>query len=271
MKIAVSILLIILFVPLFLIGLLSATVKFQLISSDFWLTTFEKNNIYTRMAQKIKETAESNLVSDGGSLKEAKVLTDLITPANVKDLVSNNLINLFGFMNGKTGTLNVYVPIGKFPKGLLPASVAGKSEVIPIDSLLSEFNVKGIGEAQIQALGQSGLWIGRIFVVDLVLIVGILFLLYLLTGPGKRFWNIGQGLLLSGFLVLGGFGFLVVVRGSMLTDWTKGSEPSQLILSTFLPYLLKDVLIVWLGVGVFLVIVGISLFFVKKRVYNVPK
>lgn len=271
MRVAGSILLIIFVVPFLLLGVLSSTVKFQLLNSDFWLSTFEKNNVYSRIAEEIKTSAEMQVEKKGGSLKDAKVLTDLITPTNLKDIISKNLTYTFDYMNGKANDFNAYIPVSKLPRDLLPVTVAGRSDTVPVETLLSEYNIRGVNKNQIWLLGNTGVWLTRLFVVDWIIVIILLLSLFFLTAPGKKFWNLGVTFVLSGLLLLGSFGFLEVIRSSMLTDWPKSSEPSQHILGTFLPFLLQNILIVWLGTGIFLVICGIVLFFVKKGVYNIRK
>lgn len=271
MRIVGSVLLIILLIPFLLLAVLSSTIKFQLLNSGFWLSTFEVNNVYSRIATEIKASAEGQVEKKGGSLNDAKVLTNLITPANLKDIISKNLTYSLDYMNGRTNQFNAYIPVSKIPRDLLPATIAGRSDTVPVSTLLSEYNIQGISKNQIWILGTVGLWATRLVVVDWAIVIILLVSLYFLTNPGKKFWNLGVAFVLSGLLLLGSFGFLEVIRHSMLTDWVTGNEPSQHILGTFLPYLLQNILFVWLIVGIFLVLTGIVLFFIKRRVYNVRK
>lgn len=266
-----SILLMVLFVPLLLLGVLSLTVKFQLLNSNFWLSTFEKNDVYSRVANEVKTSAEDQVKKEGGSLNDAKVLTDLISPTNLKDIVSKNLTYTLDYMNGKTSRFNAYIPISMMPRDLLPASIAGRSDTVPVETLLSEYNVRGIGKNQIWILGTVGLWVTRLIIVDLAIVIILLLSLFFLTEKGKKFWSIGTALILTGLIVLFASGFLEVIRSSMITDWPVSNEPSQHILGTFLPFLLQNILNIWFGIGGLLVIGGIALFFVKRRVYNIRK
>lgn len=271
MKNFLSILLTVLATPFLIVGLLLMTVKFQLLNSNFWLTSLERNNVYDRVALVIKTSAESQVAKEGGSVQDAKILTNLITPDNTKDIISKNLISVLNFTNGKTTNLDVYIPISKLPKHLLPASIADKPDVIPIETILSEYNIRGVSKNQIWILGMIGTWVTRILIVDWVIVAIFLASLFFLTQSGKKFWNIGATLILSGIIVVAGYVFLEIVRGSMINDWPKGNEPSQHILGTFLPFVLGDFLKLWIIAGIFLVVCGIALFFVRRRVYNGSK
>ena len=80
MKFFANTLLISLFVPLVLIGLLSATIKFQILNFNFWQTTLAANNVYTKLSQTLQTYEENQIVKEGGKKSDAKILTDLITP-----------------------------------------------------------------------------------------------------------------------------------------------------------------------------------------------
>lgn len=271
MRVLGSVILIILLIPTLLLGILAGSIRFQLLNSNFWLTTFEKNNIYSRVASEIKKSAEDQVEKEGGSVRDAKVLTDLITQENLKDIISKNLTYSLNYMNAKTPQFNVYIPVSKLPRDLLTANISGKVDTISLETLLSDYNVKGIDKNRIWLLGTVGMWATRLLIVDWVIILMISFSLYFLTVPGKKLLNLGIGFILTGVLLLGAFGFLEVIRGSMITEWPKGNEASQHILGTFLPYILRGITIVWLVIGVLLLLGGIALFFVKKPVYNKRK
>lgn len=268
MKVAASTLLIFLFVPLFLIGVLAATVRFQVLDSNFWLSTFSQNNVYANLADVIKKSAEDRTVVGGGSKTDAKVLTNLISPDNVQDIVSRNLLNLLGFVNGSSKELDIYFPVDKVPKGLLPEGLGVISDTIPITTLLNALNVQGFGPSQLKVIGSVGFWSTALLVLDFILLLIILVLLYILVVPGRRFVNLGIGLLLSGLIVLASFVFGETVRTSAVVQWSASTEFFQKILSTFSPIILQKILFLWLFIGAVSVALGVLLFFLKKRVYN---
>ncbi len=254
MKFTAKLVLILLFIPLFLVGILAISVKFQVLQPDFWQTTFRANDVYTKLAVALKNTAETQTVKEGGSLQEARVLTNLITSSNLQDFIEKNLENILDFANGKVKEAIVYIPINKLPGGLLPKNLGKISENMPLATLLAEFNVHGIQKAQIDSLSQVGLWSTRFLIADLVLIGLILAGLIFLVDEGNRFVAPGIAFLISGLLIL----------AVSLFVWVKGSEPSQVLLSTFAPYVLGKILRLWMWAGVTAVILGLILLFVKK-------
>jgi hypothetical protein len=271
MRTASKILVIALFIPLFLIGLLLSNIKFQALNTDFWLNTFEENRVYENLANSLKVSSDIKIDEGGGSSKDAEVLTGLITPENIKEIASNNLVNLLDFMNGKSERLDVYVPIGKLPKDLVPTNIGSKPDTIPIKQLLRSLNIQNISDSQIAGVSSTGLWVSILFFTDAALLLICLFLLFVLTQKGKRFWGMGTALLLSGITSLLVFLFGGAIRKSMFTDWQNSTEFSQLVLSSFAPFVLENFLTIWLIAGLTAVIIGMMLFFLKRPVYNVGK
>lgn len=268
MRVIASIFLILLFVPLFLIAILATTVRFQILDSNFWLGTFSQNNIYENLSTAIKKYAEDKTVASGGNKNDIRVLTDLITPANVQDGVTRNLTNVLNFVNGQTGMLDIYIPFDKIPKDLLPTTYDEKSNTIPLTSLLVSLNIQGIGKPQLNIISSIGFWSWTLLVMDLILVFVALTLQFLLTRPGRRFWNIAVGLLLSGLITI--FTFIIGegIRRSVITEWPKNTEPAMQIFAVFSPYILQRILVLWLVIGVCAIAFGILLFFFKRPVYN---
>ncbi len=246
-------------------GLLSTTARFQLLDTGFWLTTFEKNNVYDNFAKVLKTSTEKQTIKEGGNIGDAAFLTNLLTPENLKDITEKNLSNALTFLNGKSEELIVYIPVSKIPKDLLPKTIKPISEQMTAEELLKEFNIMGVKSAQIKNLSSIGSWTTYFWLTNFGLIVLVIFLLIRLVNNGSRFVAPGLVFILSGILTLAVVLFGFVVRGSMLTDWVKSSEPSQIILATFAPYIFWGVLRVWLFAGIGLLASGVLLLFLKKR------
>lgn len=265
MKFTANLILVLFIIPLFIIGILLSSVKFQLLAPSFWQTTFRSNNVYTNLANVLKDTAEQQTVKDGGSLQEARILTNLITPSNLQDLIEKNVKNILDFANGKTKEAVVYIPIKVLPKGLLPTNLGKIKENTSLTTLLEEFHVQGIQEQQVNNFSKTGQTVTFLLTIDIALLVVSLIGFFFLTDKGKRFAAPGVMFILTGVLILAITLFGYAVRGSMLTDWVKGTEPSQHILAPFAPYVLEGILKVWLIFGIFAILMGIVLIFLKKK------
>lgn len=265
MKFTAQLILIILFIPIFLLSVFSATVRFQFLKPNFWLTSFEKNNVYTGLALTLQNATENQIETEGGSRTEVKVLTGLITPENLKETIEKNLTNILNFANGKSGELVFYIPIQKIPKSLLPNNIGLLSEEMTAETLLQKFNVQGINKSQIETLKRVGMQSNYFFILNISVAILILIVLAVLVAKGGKFVAPAMALLPSGIITLLIVGLGYVIRMSMTTDWVKSSEPSQNILSTFAPYILQEVLHLWLYIGIGAIIIGIVLLFIKKR------
>ena len=234
-------------------------------STRFWLATFEKNNVYDNLAGVLKTGVEKRTVEKGGNRGDAAFLTNLATASNLKDVTEKNLTNILSFLNGESKELNVYIPINKIPKGLLPKNIKPISETMTIEELLKQFNIMGIQNAQIKNLASVGSWSTYFWVLNMALIGLIVFLLIRLTDHRSKFIASGAAFILSGILVFALSAFGYAVRGSMLTDWVKGSEPTQVLLAPFAPYILGEVLKMWFFAGIALLTSGGVLLVLRKK------
>lgn len=270
MKILAKILLITLFVPLSLAVILVTTVKLQLLDTNFWKDTFKENYVYSNLSVILKTGVNKQTEKGGGKPSDLEVLTDVITPDIIEDSISRNLDNFLGFANGKKKELLVYLPINKIPKELAPKSVALSSEEMPLTTLLSKFNINLGQDIPVSQFAYTGLATTYLIMGFSALSILCLFLLFVLTEKEKRFITPGLALIITSLILLGTVLFGYIIRGSMLTDWVNGIEPSQIILSTFAPYVLERILKLWTIIGIVILIIGIILSFVRKPSYTKP-
>jgi len=251
MKFLAKLILIILLLPIGLAVIISSTVKFQLLSPNFWKDDFKNNNVYIDLSNDLKVYAENQNIKGGGKVSDLKVITDVITPAIVEDFTTHNLDQTLGFVNGDKKEFLVYIPISKIPKELAPKSSALSSEEIPLSALMSKFNVDAgtIPISQIAFFGQS---INYLLIGSLILSILFLFLLFLLTEPGDRFISIGLFAVLLGFLVL-----------SLSKVFTSIQITNKIALD-ILPSVLQQISKTWTILGFGIIIFGIICFAVKK-------
>ncbi len=271
MKIAAQILLVVFFVILFFVGLVSATLKFQLLDYSFWKTSFQKHNVYQNLADISKTSFESQINKGGGSGSDIKILTDLITTENVKDLVDRNFKNFLDFANGNTPQINVYVPIDKIPKNFLPKNFAGIKSEMTLSDLLTKFNFQDWQNLPIQNLFNVGKYIFYFFATSVFLILVVFASLILLVEKGSRFISLGIAFVLSGGLTF----FFVVVITNLNTVLSRGlvdnSSNALIFLGTIFSPAITEIIYVWKVLGLILFVLGFALFFVKKPTYNNSK
>lgn len=254
MKNLAKLFLIILFVPFCLATILIATIKFQILDGGFWKTTLKNNNVYTNLSVVLKTAAENQTEKGGGKKNDIGLLTDIVTPKILEDFISRNFDNIFGFANNKKKELLIYIP----------KVVNFNSEELPLVAFLSKFHMAVGQDLPISQIGYVGIATTYSFILLFTLSLLCFFLLFILTESGKKFIAPGLAFIFSGVILLATTVFGYVIRMSMLTDWIKGKEPSQILLSTFAPYILQEILKVWTIVGISLLILGIILVFIKK-------
>lgn len=264
MRIVGSIILTLLTIPLFLIGLLVFTLKFQLLESKFWESAFEKNNTYASLTNVLKKSIEQETIKEGGSVSEIKLITDLATTENVGDFINRNLENVLNYANGKVNDLLVYIPISRTPKGFLPATFANLPEMMPLTALLTKLKVVGFTPEQIQYISLLGVGGTYLLILDLALVVIFLIFLLLLVKKGSRFIAPGLAFIFTGVIVVGVSIAGMVIKTQMMKDLVLRSSVAEVILGTVAPPIMSEILRVWIIVGIAAILAGIILFFVKK-------
>lgn len=270
MRYAAQFLLIAFFVVMSLVMLLSGTVKFQLLNFRFWQDDFTKNNVYQNIALSTKNSLESQIGKEGGSKNDAKVLTDLITPGNVKDFVDKNLQNILSFANGEKSQIIVYLPVDKFPKNLLPGNLSGIQSEMPLTDLLTKFNYQGYTSLPLASFSQAGKVASLIFFGSVILLIVFMILLILLVEAGGRFIAPGVALLLSGLLTISSAKVIESLKS--LQSFTQGNSSFIYNLAgIILPPLINGLTRIWYPAGIGLVALGLILFFIRKPSYNRQK
>lgn len=271
MKVAAQVLLIIFFIILFFVGLSSAAFKFQLLDYNFWQNTFQKHNVYQNLAIVSRNSFESQIAKEGGNKNDIKILTDLITEENSRDVVNHNLRNLLSFANGASTQINVYLPIDKVPKSLLPKSISGIKTEMPLTDLLTRFNFQDWQKLPWQDLSNVGKISYYLFVGTVSLLLLISVLLILLVEKKARFIGLGIAFVLSG-----GFTFFLVsiianMNQILSKDVVQESSILSVVVGTVIPPIVTEMISSWQILGIILIAVGVALFLIKKPSYNSSK
>jgi hypothetical protein len=270
-KIAAQILLTIFFIILFSVGLISATFKFQLLNYNFWEASFQKYNVYQNLANVGKTSFESQIDKEGGNKNDVKILTDLITPENVKDVVDRNLLNFLDFANGSSSQIIIYLPVDKIPKNLLPENIAGVKSEMTIQDLLTEFNFQDWQNLPLQNLFNIGQYISYFFAGAASLLLLVLIFLILLVGKGSRFICLGIAFILSGSLAFFFADVVTSLNATFLKGLVENSSIALVIAGTIFSPVVTEMVFVWKILGLILLILGFGLFFVRKPTYNSSK
>ncbi len=264
MKFTAKLFLVALIVPFLLLAIIAASIKFQLLNPKFWLSTFEKHNVYETTATALKEQAEGQVVKGGGNKNDTRILTDLITPENLKDFTEKNITNFLSYANGKSPELKVSLPVKKIPRGLLPKNFANLPEEITLSTLLSKFDIKAVTQGQIQQVSILGPGVTYFLIFDLILTGLFLFFLILLTDSGSRFLAPGISLVLTGLLAFFAGLSAYHPNGVPVASSRSPSLAEILILNT-VPPIMKEVMTGWIIIGIALMVGGGVLLVLKKR------
>jgi len=271
MKSIATVILSVLTAILIIIGVGAATIRFQVLSPNFWETTLQKNDTYSNLSGVLKKAVEDQITSEGGRVGDAKILTDLITPVNLKEIIDRNLINILGYANGTLTQFNLFVPISRIPKGLLPRNISNLPDTEPVDTVLKEFNVTFVSAGQVHSISIIGKIVNNVLVLDIALIFIFLIFLFLLGKTGKNFIGAGIAFIISGIVTLGFYQGGMLAGSGIALNFSQKTNPGEVLLGVLTPPLLTEIAQTWLVAGVVLIIIGIILFLVKKPVYNISR
>lgn len=264
MKIVIQALLVILFLPPFLIALFSYTLKFQLLNYTFWQETLTKNNVYTDLAANTKTSFDNQIAKEGGNKNDIKVLTDLITPDNTKDFLDKNIQNVLNFANGLTPQINIYLPVNKVPKDLMPKDLSDLKPQMTLYDLLTKFNFQDYQSLHLENLANLGKESGYIFAGSVIIALLVMVLFFSLAGDGKMLIGGGLAFIFSGGLTL----LLVKAGGALSVDLINrrvaSTSITSVIFETIFPPVINQIILTWQTIGIVLIVVGIILFLIKK-------
>jgi hypothetical protein len=268
MKILLKLILVIAYIPIFLIFLVAANLRFQLLTPAFWNNTFGSESVYSKLSVSINKNLESQTIAEGGKASDVRVLTEIISPENLKDTIEKNLSNILLYADGKAKELIIYVPVDKIPKSLLSVNFDKVTEQMKLGDLLKEFNMFGVSPEQIQIISHVGTWSWILLGTTLSILFLFLYLLYSLTDPGKRLVANGLALTISGIIALLATGAGTVIRINWAKDLAGSSLTGDSLIGILVPPVIHGVLGIWLVLAAISFVLGFILFFVKKPIYN---
>ncbi len=270
MKFVAKLLLAIFFIPIFLVAIVTGTAKFQLLDVKFWQVTFTKYDVYQSLATVLRNNLDDKINSSGGNVSDVKVITDLITSGNLKDLIDKNVVNILGYANGKAADWNVYVPINKIPRSLLPDNLLGMQDSMPISLLLTKFDVSP-GSFDYKGVSQFGRSVNLLFFGSVFLILLFTVLLILLTKSGKRFTFLGITYLISGLLTIVLYRLIIFANLSMADGMSQTTTIGDMIARILLPPVIQEAIGVWIWIGIVVFAAGMIFIFVRKPDFNLKK
>lgn len=221
----------VLFTFFFLAFLLVSALRFNFLSAKFWTGSAEKSGIYQELGSGVAQIQKEIDKKAGPGKVQLK---GVITEARLQEVVETNVGRLVEFLNGKTKSLLLFLPINEWN---LPQEVVTSLPKLPWSKEMalgetliglgfpaqqSGVILKGLGQTQ-QALSYLiWVWLGLLVVV-IALFVG-----HFLLGVGKEKLK-GSGVLLvmSGLLaavigwVGGKMGGLLVQGSAEWPVWAK--------------------------------------------------
>jgi len=266
MKFIAKLILVIIFIPSFLLFILSLNFRLQFLSATFWQSNFNTNNIYSKLSLSISKDLESQTIAGGGRASDVEPLTDLVTPENIKDVVGKNIVNILNYANGKSTDFFVYIPVSKIPKPLLSKNFAGLKEQTKLSDLVKEYNVEGISLTQIQAISRFGVIAWMALAITLLFLTLLFYCIYLLVVPGKQLVAPGLAFILSGIMIYLFSSIGNAVQMSLANDLSSSQSLGDSIIKIVTPSIIRGFLSVWTLSAILATVLGVILLFFKKPI-----
>ncbi|EKE12756.1 MAG: hypothetical protein ACD_13C00144G0061 [uncultured bacterium] len=266
MKFVSKILLIILSVPILVLCVLSINVRLQFLSSDFWIGTFEKADVYTQISTSLSSRLFDKVVAGGGKGSDVAVLSSLISPNILKIFFEENIKSILLYANGKSSEIVVFTPFStdSILRGVKAEDLGNFSEKMTLDDFLKKFNITGINEKDIQIVSKFGIWSWLFVIGSLSLLALVLVLTYLLTGTGKRLTTMGIELTLSGICVLVVNFLADFIVKSFTENFAGSANVGTSLIAITAPPIIQNITQIWIWFGISSLILGVLLFFIKK-------
>ncbi len=266
MKFVSKFLLVILTIPVFLFFVLSINLRFQFMSSDFWINTFAKANVYSQVSEVIDNKMISKVEAVGGRDTDVTVLSDFISPLNLKEFFEKNITSLLLYANNNSSEIVVFIPLSL--RNVQNVSNSDKqdslSEQIKLSDFIDEFNITGINEADILAISKLGFWSWLFTGVSFFLLILLFILQYLLIGRGRRLTIVAISTILSGLILLVAAGAGKVASVILSQEFSSSTNIGTLFAVIFTPPIIREVVFFWLWISIVAIVFGILLFFIKK-------
>lgn len=264
MKTIAQIFLTFIFVLSFVVALISAIIKFELLNYRFISQSLNKHNVYSNLSLVVKNSIESQVGKGGGKINDIAVITDLITTENTKDAVNKNLFNLLSFINGNALNLEIYIPINKIPKNIITKNISSINENMTLADFGKKFNLEGLENIPLDSISKIGLHDYYILMISVSLLVISMVLILLLIEPSKRLIAPGISLILSGFISLGFSKFGTDISKFIVSNFSESVSINKIVFLTVVPPIITDVSATLFYIGITCVVVGGLLFLVKK-------
>ncbi len=224
-----------LFTSLFILLVLFATIRLEILNKSFLFATFENHNIYTQLPSLL---ASSLLPNDHNLSEFAKN----ISPQVVKPLVEDNLSQIIDFLNGSSKNILISISL----QGI------GFENTTGIHWSLSDIPDKNL-QKRIQAVNGIG---STLIVACIIIFISLIVLFFIygrLTKPKQLFG--GKALFLSSgiYIVITSLGIKLFLM-TITKDLLNGKETSQQMLGLLSNSLFADTTTTWLIIGTVLIL-----------------
>ncbi len=262
----------------FLAFLLVTTIRFQILSTNFWIENLRKEGVYGQVGKALKvslrqqlrknyeeETGvglESLTVRERSRLEEEiNKITNIITTERLQDFSENNIVQILAFVNGQEEKLYLYLPLSKWElpsiylQRIPPNLFTERTEVNElIDNLGGDV---GNTKELLANIGGLGLIVNKIWIYLTVAIFVLLFLYYLLGSILERVKSLGILLIKISIFSLALSGFLKVISNYFASGSFYWREATQIFVGAIAPTIISDIIKLWLIISTGVLLVGV--------------
>src|SRR4030042_3243934 len=270
-------------ISLIILVFLSA-ITFLFLNPNFYIKSLSKPGIYKNIEKGLKasardtlklqltgETIEYDKLSVGERSAIDSQIEKFIAPVNennIKDITENNVTLLLNYINGKNERLIIYLPLSKWN---LPGETLQKipdylkSDNLDILKIKEENPDLNINTDSIITLKGIGLRIRTLWIGALAITI-LLFLFHLALGDSKfRFVKTGRVITGGGIIILFLSWVIRIFQNTFGQNIASRSQASDILAGTILSALLENVVTLFLGCAIFLILFGFIMFNIKPK------
>lgn len=255
MRVAGKIILGFIFILLFPVFLLSTTIKFQILNTNFWLKAYD-----SKFYEDFSRVMTSNFKNEGVPQEEIDQFNAFLN----QDIGDKNIERFIDYLNGKSGELFLYLPLDKLKNGILPARF-----ISPEGAVSAKRLIMGSGRKNpnfFDQLSQLEFFNSVVWFILATLLFLIILYFYKINRNKKRLISLGLVFSLSFFVSLVLASTMEIIRINWIRDPFSKGEP--VLIRVIAPPLMYGIVRFWFVLAGLLAFLALLCFWKKKNKIN---
>lgn len=264
---------------------LSLTIKYKILNSEYLIDTLDRPGIYEDIARSFRESLKTEFIKsfeedekrsvDQLSVGEKAQLNEqinevvaFITAEIIKDFTQQNIVYITSFINGQSEKLYLYIPLKKWGASdevFTESELLLLTEQTDIQEILPEQgpnNVITKDHVRMLKVFGKNLDLGLRIATGLLLLS--IFSYSFLFEKAKKLVKIAWLFVTSGFIIILMAGILKILSDSFLRSMLYWKSPLRIAVSAVVPPFAYDIVSLWFFIGGGLSLFGLVILAVRS-------